>query len=123
MGFPAIRNWNRRLHITQPFLLLRDLPIQVLKIDRSFVAAITHDAGDLAIVDTIIGLAHAVGAEAVAEGIEDEETFHLLAVHGCDLGQGYHIGRPVDAGRITEMAAPRVSGAQRHVGAVVAKNP
>ena len=74
---------------------LARFPISELKIDRSFVRDM-HVA-ERPIVPTTIGLARALGLEVVAEGIEDERTFTALRELGCDLGQGYHISRPLPA--------------------------
>ncbi len=79
---------------------LQTLPFQVLKIDRSFVSGIAANPGDRAIVETIISLAHAIGVEAVGEGVEDLETLNLLAACGCDIAQGYYLGRPEEASAI-----------------------
>jgi EAL domain-containing protein (putative c-di-GMP-specific phosphodiesterase class I) len=76
---------------------LRELPLAELKIDRSFVAGMAEHQGDAAIVASTIDMAHALGMRAVAEGCEDAHTWHLLAVAGCDLVQGWHIGRPMPA--------------------------
>jgi diguanylate cyclase (GGDEF)-like protein len=80
---------------------LQTLPFHVLKIDRSFVAGMTVSASDRAIVETIVSLAHAVGVEAVGEGVEDLETLNLLAACGCDVAQGFYLGRPGEASAIS----------------------
>jgi len=74
---------------------LAELPVDELKIDRSFVARMTSDPGHAAIVRSTIGLAHDLGLHVVAEGIEDQAQWNLLAGLGCDEGQGYLISRPV----------------------------
>ena len=74
---------------------LSRLPLDEIKIDRSFVMRMAQDARDASIVQSTIGLGHALGLTVVAEGIEDDETLGLLARLGCDLAQGYHIGLPV----------------------------
>jgi diguanylate cyclase (GGDEF)-like protein len=74
---------------------LRRLPIDELKIDRSFVSPMLHDESDLIIVRSTINLAHDLGLRVVAEGVEDEPTLRSLARLGCDLVQGYHLGRPM----------------------------
>jgi EAL domain-containing protein (putative c-di-GMP-specific phosphodiesterase class I) len=73
---------------------LADLPSDELKLDRRFVSRIVSSQRDRAIVSNTISLAHALGQEVVAEGIEDAATFSLLGELGCDSGQGYHLGRP-----------------------------
>jgi EAL domain-containing protein (putative c-di-GMP-specific phosphodiesterase class I) len=64
---------------------LADLPSDELKIDRRFVSRLLSSDRDRAIVTSTIGLAHALGQAVVAEGIEDETTFQLLAALGCDM--------------------------------------
>jgi len=76
---------------------LRHLPVGEVKIDRSFVIGLTSDQGDLPIVRTIIDCGHHLGLAVVAEGVEDAMTWDLLADAGCDLAQGYHMGRPMSA--------------------------
>ncbi len=76
---------------------LRRLPIDDLKIDRSFVSPMLADESDLIIVRSTINLGHDLGLRIIAEGVEDAETLERLAVLGCDLAQGYHLSRPLDA--------------------------
>ncbi len=73
---------------------LIDLPVDALKIDRRFVGRMTRDKKSRTIVRTCINLAHDLGLEAVAEGVEDPETWELLGTLGCDTAQGYYIARP-----------------------------
>ena len=73
---------------------LADLPSDELKIDRRFVSRLLSSDRDRAIVTSTIGLAHALGQAVVAEGIEDETTFQLLAALGCDYAQGYYLSKP-----------------------------
>ena len=74
---------------------LRDLPVQELKIDRSFVATMTSDIRSRVIVDSTRQMAHAMGLRVVAEGVEDEATARLLRSLGIDVLQGYQIARPM----------------------------
>ena len=74
---------------------LRRLPLDHLKLDRSFVAGMLHDAGDRAIVQGVIGLAQSFGCEVVAEGVETIEQGSALLRMGCHLAQGYCIARPM----------------------------
>jgi diguanylate cyclase (GGDEF)-like protein/PAS domain S-box-containing protein len=76
---------------------LKHLPIDQLKIDRSFVGNMVHDESDLTIVRSTIDLSHNLGLVVVAEGVEDPETLNLLAQLGCDRAQGYALSRPVPA--------------------------
>jgi diguanylate cyclase (GGDEF)-like protein len=73
---------------------LKRLPVDELKIDRSFVSGL-QDRKDEAIVRTTIDLAHQLGLTVVAEGVEDAETLDKLAAFGCEYAQGYHIGKPL----------------------------
>jgi diguanylate cyclase (GGDEF)-like protein len=74
---------------------LKGLPADELKIDRAFVRHLGVDASDRAIVRATIGLAHDLGLQVVAEGIEDHASFQMLAAIGCDQAQGYLISRPL----------------------------
>jgi len=76
---------------------LRNFPVDIIKVDRSFVRHLGSDKEDASIVAAVIGLAHALGIPVVAEGIEKEEQRQILEEHGCDFGQGYLFGRPVPA--------------------------
>jgi diguanylate cyclase (GGDEF)-like protein len=73
---------------------LKSLPLDELKIDRSFVCDIPDDANDVALVETILSMAHNLGFDVVAEGVETHEQFAFLAARGCDLFQGYLFHRP-----------------------------
>src|SRR5207237_4510319 len=84
---------------------LKRLPVDELKIDRSFVRELCEDADDRAIVRSTIGLGHDLGLTIVAEGIEDAATWELLRELGCDIGQGYYLGRPVSADELLERFA------------------
>ena len=76
---------------------LSRLPLDELKIDRSFVSPMLTDSSDLIIVRSTINLAHDLGLTIVAEGVEDEPTLNWLKRLGCDRVQGYHLGRPMPA--------------------------
>lgn len=76
---------------------LRQLPIDEIKVDKSFVMGMTTNDADAAIVRTVIDLAHNLGKQVCAEGVEDEATSHMLRDLGCDLAQGYWISRPLSA--------------------------
>ncbi|MCE1034892.1 EAL domain-containing protein [Pseudomonas monteilii] len=81
-------------------LRLKRLPVQKLKIDQGFVAGLPYDEDDIAIVRVIIALAHSMGMQVHAEGIELAEQASFLLQEQCQLGQGYWFGRPVPAGDI-----------------------
>jgi diguanylate cyclase (GGDEF)-like protein len=74
---------------------LKRFPVDEIKIDRDFVAGLLSDQEDQAIVTAIINLAHTLGVVAVAEGVENIDQMRRLRDLGCDLGQGYHFGRPL----------------------------
>ncbi len=74
---------------------LQRFPVDILKIDRSFVTDLPANASSAAIVDAIVTLAHGLGLAVVAEGIETPEQVAFLCAHGCDEGQGYYFGRPL----------------------------
>ena len=75
-------------------LSLQRYPVEMLKIDRSFVAGLGRDTGSEAIVAAVVGLASSLGLSAVAEGVETEAQRDRLCEMGCPLGQGYLFGRP-----------------------------
>ncbi len=76
--------------------VLREMPVDEIKIDRSFVAGLTRSAADESIVRSTIGLAHDLELGTVAEGVEDEQTLRRLAELGCDTAQGYWFSRPLE---------------------------
>jgi len=79
---------------------LHRLPVQEIKIDKSFVAAMTGEGSRAKIVRASVELGHNLGLESVAEGVEDARTWDLLDSLGCDLAQGYFISRPVLAEQV-----------------------
>ena len=84
---------------------LKTLPVDAIKIDKSFVDDLVADAGAARIVRTIIDLAHDMGFKVVAEGVENEETLNRLAALGCDEAQGYYIARPFPCGELSAWLA------------------
>jgi len=82
---------------------LKRLPIDILKIDRSFTDGIVHDPDDIAIVNAIYGLATGLGLKLVAEGIETAEQLQRIKALGVDYGQGYYWSPPLPAEQYTEM--------------------
>jgi len=82
---------------------LRQVPVDGVKIDKSFVADMQRDPDDLALTTAIIAMAHALGITVVAEGIEQEVQFDLLAQRGCDLAQGYWLSHPVSATDVVQL--------------------
>jgi EAL domain-containing protein (putative c-di-GMP-specific phosphodiesterase class I) len=76
---------------------LKRFPIQTLKIDRAFIKDMMDNPQDRAIVNAIIGMAHAMDMEVLAEGVERPDQLQYLLDKGCDRAQGYHFGKPVPA--------------------------
>jgi len=90
---------------------LKELPVDEVKVDRSFVKDMAVSSRDACIVRSVIDLGHNLGLRVVAEGVEDEATLALLREWGCDLVQGYLLGRPVSAeGLEARLAADPVRG-------------
>jgi diguanylate cyclase (GGDEF)-like protein len=81
---------------------LKRLPVQELKIDKSFVMDMTHDDNDAVIVRSTIDLAHNLGLRVVAEGVEDRETWDLLQILRCDTAQGFFMSRPIPTAECTD---------------------
>jgi EAL domain-containing protein (putative c-di-GMP-specific phosphodiesterase class I) len=78
---------------------LKRLPVDALKIDRSFVANVAHDDDDLVIVRSTVDLARSLGLQSVAEGVGDGDALRVLASIECDLVQGFHLSGPLPADR------------------------
>jgi PAS domain S-box-containing protein/diguanylate cyclase (GGDEF)-like protein len=79
---------------------LARLPVDAVKIDRSFIAGVVGDERVRAIVHATIGLAHSLGFRVVAEGVEDEATLTALSEMRCDMAQGFHVARPMPAAEL-----------------------
>ena len=82
---------------------LKRLPVDVLKIDRSFVMNMSSDENDAVIVRSTIDLGHNLGLRVVAEGVEDETAMQTLGELDCDIAQGYYVSRPVPAADLLEI--------------------
>jgi diguanylate cyclase (GGDEF)-like protein/PAS domain S-box-containing protein len=89
------------------FAYLRELPVQELKIDKSFILGMDGDAQAATIVRTIVELSRNLGLKAVGEGIETDEARRLLASCGCDYGQGFLLARPLPADEVVALALTR----------------
>jgi EAL domain-containing protein (putative c-di-GMP-specific phosphodiesterase class I) len=82
---------------------LKRFPLDTLKIDREFVRDCVSDPDDAAIAQSIVSLAHNLGLQVVAEGVETREQLEYLASVGCDAMQGYYFSRPVPQQDCTKM--------------------
>jgi diguanylate cyclase (GGDEF)-like protein/PAS domain S-box-containing protein len=95
---------------------LKNLPVQELKVDRSFVQHLRDSQSDAVIVRSTVDLGHNLGLRVVAEGVEDEATLHELASLGCDSVQGYHLAKPMPAAELDawlDARAQPVAGVRR----------
>ena len=86
---------------------LKELPVNELKIDRTFVARMASNRGDAFIVRSTIDLAHNLHLKVVAEGVEDEDTMKELARLGCNIAQGFHVSRPLPPAEFGSWLADR----------------
>jgi EAL domain-containing protein (putative c-di-GMP-specific phosphodiesterase class I) len=75
---------------------LKRLPVSELKVDRSFVSGMLTDLDDSVLVRSVVDLGHNLGLTVVAEGVEDQATMDALSALGCDIAQGFHLGRPMN---------------------------
>ena len=94
---------------------LRHFPIDMIKVDYSFVQGAVHDAKDATITASLVNLAHALGLVAIAEGIESHGQLTSLQAFGCDLGQGYLFARPMPADQLKNLlvnGAPQLAAGE-----------
>jgi EAL domain-containing protein (putative c-di-GMP-specific phosphodiesterase class I) len=87
---------------------LTRLPVDEIKIDKSFVRDMAANPENAVIVRSTITLGHDLGLRVVAEGIEDQQTWDLLAQNKCDIAQGYYLSRPLQAGQATQWLGSRL---------------
>ncbi len=97
---------------------LKKLPVNAVKIDKSFVIDMLKNADSAAIVRATVVLAHDLGLKVVAEGVENQTTWNRLAVLGCDVAQGYHISKPLPAEQFKAWLDERARNAKagKHAG-------
>ena len=100
---------------------LRKLPVVQIKVDKSFVINMTQNEGDAKIVYSTIQLAHNLGLEVVAEGVETQEILDRLIKMGCDAAQGYYISRPIPAEELTRWLNESPWGLKRACGDSIVK--
>jgi diguanylate cyclase len=93
---------------------LKSLPVDELKVDRSFVKHLHENQNDAVIVRSTVDLGHNLGLRVVAEGVEDQATLKELATLGCDSVQGYYVARPMPAAELAAWltAQPRPAAFQ-----------
>nr|WP_298686065.1 EAL domain-containing protein [uncultured Dongia sp.] len=96
--------------------LLRRLPVDTLKVDRSFVTAMTVDTSGVKMVEAILQLARLFDLKVVAEGIEHEEEEKLLKERGCEFGQGWRYGKPLPVAACLDLMREQRKSAKRVVG-------
>ena len=89
---------------------LRDLPVDTIKVDRSFVTAMSFDSTDAAIVKAILELARSMGHSVVAEGVEDRDTWDTLRTLGCDLMQGFVLAPAMPLGTVEDWLGTHAAG-------------
>jgi diguanylate cyclase (GGDEF)-like protein len=95
---------------------LKRLPVDELKIDKSFILGMEDSENDAVIVRSTIDLGRNLGLRVVAEGVETSKAWNRLASLGCDIAQGYYLSRPIPAGELTEWIRERAaSGSQRRL--------
>jgi EAL domain-containing protein (putative c-di-GMP-specific phosphodiesterase class I) len=82
---------------------LKELPVDELKIDRSFVSQMATNPSDAVIVRSTIDLGHNLGLRVVAEGVETQHAWQELSALGCDIAQGYYLGRPMPAAELEQL--------------------
>jgi diguanylate cyclase (GGDEF)-like protein len=93
---------------------LKRLPVDELKIDRSFILDMLASSSDSMLVRSSIDLGHGLGLSVVAEGVEDKVTLAALAALNCDLVQGYHLARPMSSAALTDWLDARSDQPQSH---------
>jgi EAL domain-containing protein (putative c-di-GMP-specific phosphodiesterase class I) len=99
---------------------LRQLPVDEVKIDKSFVLGMGTDLGDLAVVRSIVELGHSLGLIVVAEGVEEDIARDQLEAMGCDVAQGYLVSRPLPEDRLEAWLQARTARAPgRHTEMVL----
>src|SRR5262249_21932580 len=81
---------------------LKRFPVDVIKIDRVFIADIATGSRDIAITESLIRMAHALNLKAVAEGVETVEQMELLKSLGCDEAQGFYFAPPLEPGAVVQ---------------------
>jgi EAL domain-containing protein (putative c-di-GMP-specific phosphodiesterase class I) len=102
---------------------LKRFPIDIVKIDKGFVADMEHDLASHTIVFAVVELAHILGMTVVAEGVETAEQHQRLASLGCDSCQGYYFARPMSADDLDTLMQQAGAGGTVHLPALAAAAP
>jgi EAL domain-containing protein (putative c-di-GMP-specific phosphodiesterase class I) len=89
---------------------LRQHPVQTIKIDRSFIEEVAYNETAATLAETMITMAHALGKQVVAEGVETMEQLVFLRERRCDQAQGFYFSRPVSASDVAELLRARLVG-------------
>jgi diguanylate cyclase (GGDEF)-like protein len=92
---------------------LRELPVQIIKVDRAFLAGVPDEPQATAVYSAILQLADACGCDVVAEGVEEPEHANFLVSKGCKIAQGYHFSRPVPAAEVTALLEASIAPERR----------
>ena len=92
---------------------LRELPVQIIKVDRAFLAGVPGEPQATAVYSAILQLADACGCDVVAEGVEEPEHADFLAASGCRIAQGFHFSRPVPAADVTALLEASIAPERR----------
>jgi diguanylate cyclase (GGDEF)-like protein len=87
---------------------LRQMPVEYIKIDRSFVSKMHNNNAEMKIVSSTIAMVNKLGMQVIAEGIETEAQLEILNIMGCDIGQGYFISKPIDESEIYALLPSKV---------------
>jgi len=102
---------------------LKRLPVDVIKIDKSFVMDMAIDASDAAIVRSTIDLAHNLGLRVVAEGVESHQAWTDLKELGCDLAQGFYVSRPLPAADLGRLLRERAAAEAEQAAEAMLERP
>jgi diguanylate cyclase (GGDEF)-like protein len=92
---------------------LRELPVQIIKVDRAFLAGVPEDPQGTAVYSAILRLADACGCDVVAEGVETADHAQFLLAGGCRIAQGYHFSRPVPGPEVTDLLQASIAADRR----------
>jgi len=95
---------------------LKRFPIDTLKIDQSFIRDVTENADSAAIVDAVVAMAHRLNLNVVGEGVETQEQLTFLNIAGCDIVQGYLLGRPVEPDAMVPLLSQQLNAPPPHIG-------